>query len=277
MSAQPRIDDVIIGTILESLPQPIAEFLNPLCLLYTTLTYIPIVLLNIFLGKTPSSALSSWSSFKDAWFARFWQYFGPMSSANASDNIKPLVAQASGVVLDVGTGQGDFLKLYGPHLSQISKVYAVELNRQQWPGLLENARKAGLTAESGKFEILDARIEELETKGGIKRQSVDTIVTLQTLCSMPESQMLIKELRSYLKPGGKWIVYEHVKNDGLLVGGYQKLLDGVWTQCLNGCSLRKDTKGLIEGTGGWKNSLQPAAHDNPWSCFPHAQGVLISE
>lgn len=277
MPPQERLDDIIIGKVLEVLPQPIAEFLNPLCLLYTSLTYIPVVLLNILLGYTPTSALSSWSSFKDAWFASFWQYFGPLSSLGASEAIAPLVAQASGVVLDVGTGQGDFLKLYTPHLGQITKVYAVELNRQQWPGLLANARKAGLTAENGNFEILDARIEELETKGGIKRQSVDTIVTLQTLCSMPESQMLIKELRSYLKPGGKWIVYEHVKHDGLLVGGYQRLLDGVWTQCLNGCSLRKDTKGLIEGTGGWKNSLQPGANDNAYSCFPHAQGVLISE
>jgi hypothetical protein len=46
---------------------------------------------------------------------------------------------------------------------------------------------------------------------------------VQCLCSIPTPEKIIKELYPLLKPGGKWLVYEHVKTkyQGHFVGYWQ--------------------------------------------------------
>ena len=61
------------------------------------------------------------------------------------------------------------------------------------------------------YEVIGCGAEELQTKGGLQKNSIDTIVTVQCLCSIPTPELIIKELYPLLKPGGQWLVYEHVK------------------------------------------------------------------
>lgn len=61
------------------------------------------------------------------------------------------------------------------------------------------------------YEIIGCGAEELQTKGGLGKESIDTIITVQCLCSIPTPEIIIRELFPLLKPGGQWLVYEHVK------------------------------------------------------------------
>ena len=167
------------------------------------------------------STLLSPSAFRKYWFARLWRFIGPLSYAMGKDNVAPLVAQAKGRVLDIGTGTGHFLRYYDKE--QVTKIYAVETNRGQHVGLLQAAQEAGL---SDRLEALDQPLELLRDHSDLQHGTIDTIVTIQVLCSVDDQDRLIKELYNYLKPGGQWIVYEHVKTSskgvlGSILARYQ--------------------------------------------------------
>lgn len=78
------------------------------------------------------------------------------------------------------------------------------------------------------YVIVPAGAEDLDGKGlyggekksggWVSRGEVDTVVTVQCLCSVPAPEEMIRGLYGYLKDGGEWIVYEHVivKRRGLL-------------------------------------------------------------
>lgn len=256
--------------------------LRPLILISMSAFFIPHTVFNL-VTSLQFQPFTSLSSFKDHWFARFWVFFGPLSQEAIAPLVGPLVSQATGTILDIGPGQGHHLRHYAnsPNRSKITKIYAVEINKMHHPALLANAQKSGL---GDIFEIVDAPVESLESKAGIQRHSIDTIVTLQVLCSVGDQELLIRELRTYLKPnGGKWLVLEHVRrqdNGGIAL--YQQALNYIWPTFFNGCSLTRDTSLKIEGTGGWDmqksgGGLQLAEGTNSWSAIPMMMGVLVSE
>lgn len=254
----------------------------PLYLLALAASFLPRTIFSLVttLNLKP---LTSLSSFKNHWFAHFWGYFGPLANERTAPVVAPLIAHATGVVLDIGPGQGHFMHLYAesPNRTKITKIYAVELNKEHHPALIANANKAGL---GDVFEILDCPIELLESKAGIQRHSIDTIVTFTVLCSMNDPEVLIKELRTYLKPnGGKWLVYEHVRRrDNGGIAWYQNKLNFIWPTFLNGCQLTRDTSDFIHRTGGWDmeksgGGLKQPENDSPWAVLPSTMGVLVSQ
>lgn len=48
---------------------------------------------------------------------------------------------------------------------------------------------------------------------GIVPGSVDTILSVQVLCSVEEPAKVLRYLYMLLKPGGRMVVYEHVKSE----------------------------------------------------------------
>ena len=61
---------------------------------------------------------------------------------------------------------------------------------------------------------------------GIQKGSVDTIVTVHVLCCVgSQAEKIIKTLYEYLKPGGQWLVYEHVVSKNIPVKYWQGMCD----------------------------------------------------
>lgn len=94
----------------------------------------------------------------------------------------------------------------------ITRIYGVEPNADQHPSLRKAISAAGL---EGVYQIVPVGIEDLDdpTKwdGRVEKGSVDCIVTILCLCSIPEPEKNIQELYKYLKKGGRWYLYEHVR------------------------------------------------------------------
>ena len=96
-------------------------------------------------------------------------------------------------------------------------IYGVEPNADHHAQLRERARQAGL---EGKYVIVPVGIEDLGERW-VKRGEVDSVVTVLCLCSIPRPAFMIGELYRYVKEGGFWILYEHVKvKEGRWVGYY---------------------------------------------------------
>lgn len=198
------------------------NLLRPLLLLsYSAFYLIPTIYESIL--NFNFKVFQSFDNFKDAWFARFWTFFGPKSRQFAEPSVMPLLKNAaSGVCLDIGPGSGEWLYLFGKaNNGGITKIYGVEPNIGMHAQLRESAVKAGL---GDIYEIVGCGAEELSTRGGIQKESIDTIITVQCLCSIPAPERIIKELYPLLKSGGKWLVYEHVrtKYQGDFVGYWQR-------------------------------------------------------
>lgn len=184
------------------------DLLVPVIVILVAIIYIPITFITLLRKSIKSPQLRTWSAFQQAWFARFWDFFGWGSRWLFAPDIEAVLSQAHGVVLDVGTGSGDWLYLFSPERNKkISKLLLLEPNRYFHPTLRRRAQKLGL---SDKYEILDGGVEDLE-RIGIQKGTIDTITTIHVLCSVHSPQTSIEKLYQYLKPGGRWLVYEHIR------------------------------------------------------------------
>ncbi|THW29107.1 S-adenosyl-L-methionine-dependent methyltransferase [Aureobasidium pullulans] len=269
---------------------PQLNLLRPLLLLAYSASYIPITIFRL-ITSSPSK-LFSWSSFQHAWFGNFWSWFGGVSRESAAATVSPLVrANVHGVVLDIGPGSGEWVYLYAATANKVTKVYGVEPNPEHHAALKRRVEAAGL---KGIYEILPVGAQDLGTVG-LEKESIDTIVTLQTLCSCPGPQDIIKSLYPYLKKGGMWVVYEHVKTkyQGNFVGYWQRefdfpllclpvltcflaLVNLVWPTFFDGCDITRPTDKWLREAGDWEEiSLRAGEGEGPYDTIPHSLGTLI--
>lgn len=123
--------------------------------------------------------------------------------------VPTLVSQASGVVLEIGPGIGNQIPRYDK--SKVTKVYGVEPHPDFSDALKRQIKAKGMTDE---YTIVPHGIDDREAleRYGIKAGSIDTILDIQVLCSVPDPEAAVKAMYTLLKPGGKWIVYEHVRS-----------------------------------------------------------------
>lgn len=183
------------------------DLLVPVIVQVIALIYLPITLF-ILVKNREFPTLRSWTAFQQAWFARFWMFFGRASRPLFAADVEHVLSRARGVVLDLGTGSGDWAYMFATARNQhITKILFLEPNTQFHPKLRKMAQSVGL---DGRYEILGGGVEELDHRG-VKKGTVDTVVTVHVLCSVSSPEPLVKELYEYLRPGGQWLVYEHVK------------------------------------------------------------------
>ena len=139
---------------------------------------------------------------------------GPMFADGDRQTAVPnLVSEASGIVLELGPGIGSQLARY--NTSKITKIYGVEPNVDLHKSLRENIKTSGLI---DVYEIVPCGIEDVVElkKHGIALGTIDTVLSVQVLCSVPDPNEMLRRLYALLKPGGQLIVYEHVKSKDMI-------------------------------------------------------------
>lgn len=191
--------------------------------------------------------LFSLSGFCDALFGNFWATVGPNVKKSAEVRVVPLlegrvrdgkvhedvVSQpVSGVVLEIGAGTGMWADVFarvggvgrgskegagvGKRANagaRITKIYGVEPHLKSAATLKRRVEELGM---EDVYEVIPVGIESLDdptawTGTTIEPGTVDCIVSVLCLCSIPEPAENIKRLHRLLKPGGRWYVYEHVQ------------------------------------------------------------------
>ena len=145
-----------------------------------------------------------------------------------------LVSRASGVVLELGPGTGGQVSRFDR--SKIAKVYGIEPNVGLHAQLRQRIEDLGLT---DTYELVSASIDDMTElrSSGIVEGAVDTILSVQVLCSVTDTNATLRRLYSLLKPGGQLIVYEHVRSKDIVtrfVQGQCLIVSVITLACVDG-------------------------------------------
>src|SRR5262245_19109608 len=106
------------------------------------------------------------------------------------------------------------------------------LNLTYYPG---TTRLAGIELRPKMLEIARARLQELGREADLRLgdaqaldfpdASFDTVVCTLSLCSIPNDRRTVAETRRVLRPGGRFLLLEHVRSPLGAVRLFQRLLE----------------------------------------------------
>ncbi|KAM4057829.1 methyltransferase [Hirsutella rhossiliensis] len=178
---------------------------------------------------------------------------------------------------DDGRGDGPRERKKEP-AARITKIYGVEPNPQSAAALARRVQQVGL---ADIYQVVPVGIESVSDPsawaGQIPPGSVDCIVGVLCLCSIPDPEDNIRRLHKLLKPGGRWYVYEHVKatRGGLLLRLYQRLVNIPWSFFLGSCRICRSTDKTLRAAGSWQEvDLAQPPSEAPYCVLPHVLGTL---
>jgi ubiquinone/menaquinone biosynthesis C-methylase UbiE len=150
----------------------------------------------------------------------------------------PLLAQASGDVLEIGAGDGTNLAFYPPGV----RLTLLDSNPHMLAYLHETADRLGIA----EYRAAEGFAEDLPFPDG----RFDTVVSIHVLCSVADQEKALGEVRRVLRPGGLFLFLEHVSAPpGTATYRVQRLVNPVWRLVGDGCHLTRDTGAAIREAG----------------------------
>src|SRR5262245_49859547 len=148
-----------------------------------------------------------------------------------------VAASATGRVLEVGIGSGLNLPFYGPDVSEV-------IGLEPSPKLLGMARAAG-RGGARPLELVEGTAEAIP----IETASIDTVVTTWTMCSIPNVDRALAEMRRVLQPQGRLVFVEHGRAPEPRVQWWQDHLTPAWKRLAGGCHLNRAIEDIVRTAG----------------------------
>jgi ubiquinone/menaquinone biosynthesis C-methylase UbiE len=136
---------------------------------------------------------------------------------------------AHGRTLEVGAGTG----LNSPHYpTGLSGLVLTEPD----PGMARRLRR-----RAAGIPVIEAGAEALP----FRTASFDTVVATLVLCTVPDAEAAVAEIRRVLRPGGALLFVEHVRADEPRAARRQRRWARPWATVAAGCRCDRDTLALI--------------------------------
>jgi len=145
-----------------------------------------------------------------------------------------IIPLAQGIVLEIGVGSGANFVHYDS--TKVSKLYALEPN----PGMIRLAERTQLKTKLN-IEFIGLPGERIL----LKDDSVDTVVSTFTLCTIPGIVDAIQGLARVLKPNGKLIFFELGLSPDVAVQRWQRRLEPAFHWMFQGLYLTRDIPALL--------------------------------
>jgi ubiquinone/menaquinone biosynthesis C-methylase UbiE len=150
-----------------------------------------------------------------------------------------LLHDVAGRVLEVGTGTGLNLPHYPQHLT---RLVLTEPDPHMRRKLTEKTRAMGLAGA----EVRDGTLDELP----LPDAAFDVVVGTLVLCSVPQLDRALGEIRRVLKPGGRFVFLEHVAaEDRPNRLKWQRRVEPIWKRISGNCHLTRRTADAIAAAG----------------------------
>ena len=172
----------------------------------------------------------------------------------------------SGTVLEIGPGTGVNLG----YIPKDSRWIGVEPNPHMHEYLRRKAREAEIEPE---LHVTGA--DGFEVEDGVADVAISTLV----LCSVPDVDQVLGEIRRVLKPGGRFLFIEHVAaRQGSGLRFVQSSLFPFWYLFGDGCRINRDTGQSIREAGFDSVEIDefrvPKRKVPAW-VTPHIRGIAI--
>ena len=184
-----------------------------------------------------------------------------------AEHRRALLSGLSGRVVEIGAGNGMNFRHYP---ATVDEVVALE------PEPYLRARAVRSAAEAAiKVTVLDGAADALP----LEDASFDGAVACLVLCTVPEQERALSELRRLLSPGADLRFLEHVRSDHPLKARIQMGADGsrVWPRLAGGCHCARDSAGAIAAAGFDIERIQSFDFGPSWTItHPHVRGVARS-
>jgi ubiquinone/menaquinone biosynthesis C-methylase UbiE len=170
-----------------------------------------------------------------------------------------LFAGIRGAVLEIGGGTCANLA----HYRDVDRVIVAEPD----PFIRKRIRQK-LADARVPVEVSTAGAEALPFPDG----SFDTVVSTLVLCTVPDQEAALDEIRRVPRPGGRLLSIEHVRAAGP-IGCRQDRLGPLWRRLFGGCHPNRDTVTAIEEAGFEIETFESFYPPGPLSgLMPHVHG-----
>jgi len=171
---------------------------------------------------------------------------------NFSCGLKPMryqrqkvVPLAKGDILEVGIGSGLNLPFY--NMSNVKNIWGLDPSEELNTMAKKVAKQSNL-----EVNFLLSGAEEIP----LASNSIDTVLITYTLCTIPEVEIAIKEMRRVLRPEGELIFCEHGKSPDENIVKWQNKINPYWNVIGGGCNINRDIPRLIESAGFSINHME---------------------
>jgi SAM-dependent methyltransferase len=148
-----------------------------------------------------------------------------------------VAASLHGDVLEVGFGSGLNVPHYPPAVTRVRAVDPATVGRKL------AARRVASSSVHVEYVDLDGQALSLESA------SVDQVLTTWTLCSIPDVDRALSEIRRVLRPGGSFHFVEHGRSPDRHVQGWQDRLTPLQRRVSGGCHLNRQIDQLVLDSG----------------------------
>jgi len=164
---------------------------------------------------------------------------------NLSCNSKPVdyqrkkvIPDATGKVLEIGIGPGSNLKHYNN--TKVTSILGIDPSKE----LNQIAKKKAV-----KYNLNIEFLIESASSLSVDNNSIDTVVSTYALCSIPEPERTLQEIKRVLKSDGIFIFSEHGLSPDKSVSFVQNTTDLFYPKIAGGCHTNRNIEKLIFDNG----------------------------
>ncbi|MGR8949181.1 MAG: class I SAM-dependent methyltransferase [Gammaproteobacteria bacterium] len=149
-----------------------------------------------------------------------------------------IIPKASGRVLEVGYGTGTSLPWYDGN--KVESLTALD------------PASGALSFAAKRERVSPIQVEHISLRGEeipLDAESIDTVVVVYTLCTIPDVRLAIEGMHRVLVPGGQLLFVEHGESPKPHIRLWQKRLNRPWKVMFGGCNLDRKPTALLEQGG----------------------------
>ena len=184
------------------------------------------------------------------------------------DDLRPeTVAVAGGDVLEVGFGTARNLEHYGPRVVRVTGVD---------PMSTEGVAPIDARIARARFPV-ERTVLRADRELPFDSGRFDCVVTTFTLCSIPEPDAALAEMRRVLKPGGRYVFIEHGRAERDSTARWQDRLNPIWRVVMDGCNINRRMDRLVEQAGFSLASLDRFRYRGPSVLAQMYRGVATRD
>ena len=149
-----------------------------------------------------------------------------------------VVPLAKGIVLEIGIGSGLNIPFYNKN--NIEKIIGLDPSEE-----LNFLAKKVAKKNNIEIDFIISGAEDI----ALPDNSIDTILITYTLCTIPDLDNSMAEIKRVLKSDGKFIFCEHGIAPDQNIVKWQTRINPIWKALMGGCNINRNIPKIISDGG----------------------------